>query len=68
MNYPKSTDETISIHITTDGYRFFSTKRNLSFKGLFSEQSLYEGFKMFIDEQEVSESLKLIYTTAPIRW
>ena len=63
MTYRKSTDQTISIHITTDGYRFFSTKRNLSSKGLFSEQSLYEGFKKFIDEQEASESLKLIYTT-----
>ena len=63
MTYPKSIDQTISIHITTDGYRFFSTKRNLSFKGLFTEQSLYEGFKRFIDEQEDSKSLKLIYTS-----
>jgi hypothetical protein len=60
--YPKSTDETISIHITTDGYRFFSTKRNLSLKGLFNEQSLPEGFNKFIDEHEDSNSLKLIYT------
>jgi methionine synthase II (cobalamin-independent) len=63
LTYPESTDQTISIHLTRDGYRFFSTTRNQSLKGLFSEHSLYEAFNKFIDEQEDTKSLKLIYTS-----
>lgn len=61
MLYPKAPSiKTISIHITTDGYRFFSPDENSKFYPVSKEQSLSSLIKSEFDSEALA--FKLIYT------